>query len=77
MHNCIINNTGNYIESIGIQPIAALPNQHKVFIQSQLLDAKDPAALHVKYQAVVSTERLRDLRNYLNQVLGNDGNDLN
>ena len=70
MTNCIINQTNNYIESVLVRPIVALPGQYQIVIQSQLLDAKDPAALQVKYQTIVSVAALRELMDALSKVIG-------
>lgn len=66
---CKINETTNYVETVSFQPINALPDSFQILIQSQLLSAKDPSALHVKYKTIVSKSALRDLRDTLNQVL--------
>ena len=66
---CKINETQNYVETIRFQKLSALPDQFEVLIQSQLLDAKDPDALHVKYRSIVSESALRELSETLIKVL--------
>ena len=69
MTNCIINKTDNYVESVLIRPVVALSGHYQIVIQSQLLDAKDPTALQVKYQTIVSAAALSELRDTLSKVL--------
>lgn len=69
MTNCIINKTNNYIETVHIRPIGAMTDQYEIVIQSQLLDAKDPTALQVKYRTIVSAAALRELRNSLCKIV--------
>lgn len=69
MTTCTINKTQNYIETVSFQSIAALPDHFQILIQTQLLDAKDPAALHVKYRSIVSESAMRELRDSINKVL--------
>lgn len=67
--NCIINKTENYIEELMINSIDALPNNHQIVIKCQLLDAKDPTALQIRYMSTVSTAALRELRDLLNTIV--------
>lgn len=69
MTNCIINQTKNYIETVHVRPIDAMPGQYEIHIQTQLLDAKDPTALQVKYRTIVSSSALRELRDSLSKVV--------
>ena len=69
MTKCTINNTDNYVESVLVRPVVALPGQYQIVIQSQLLDAKDPTALQVKYQTIVSAAALIEFRDLLNKVI--------
>ena len=69
MTNCIINQTENYIETVLVRAIVALPGQYEIVIQSQLSDAKDPTAMQVKYRTIVSATALSELRDALNRVL--------
>lgn len=69
MTTCTINKTQNYIETVSFRSIAALPDHFEILIRSQLLDAKDPSALNVKYRTVASVSALSDLRETLNKVL--------
>ena len=68
MTTCTINKTDNYIETVLIRPIDAMPNLYEIVIQSQLLDAKDPAALQVKYRTIVSATAMCELKDALNSV---------
>ena len=68
MTTCTINKTDNYIETVLIRPIVAMPDHYEFVIQSQQLDAKDPAALQVKHRTIVSVAALRELRDALNSV---------
>lgn len=68
MH-CIINESKSYIETLSIKPIDSLPHHHEVLFQSQLLNARDPAALQVRYRTIVSSSALRELRNLLNRII--------
>ena len=68
MTQCIINQSSSYVETILFRPIEAMPGQYEVVIQSQLLHAKDPTSLHVKYQTIASTLALRELRDSLNKL---------
>ena len=70
MTQCIINETSSYVETILFRPIEALADQYEVVIQSQLLHARDPASLQVKYRSIVSTSALRELRDSLNKIEG-------
>ena len=70
MNQCIINQTSSYVETILFRPIEALPNQYEIVIQSQLLHAKDPSSLQVKYRSIVSSSALRELRDSLNKLEG-------
>lgn len=69
MSACKINETLSYIETVSFRSLDALPGDFEILIQSQLLSAKDPSALHIKYKTIVSKSALRDLRDTLNQVL--------
>ena len=70
MTQCIINQTSSYVETVLFRPIEALPNQYEIVIQSQLLHAKDPASLQVKYRSIVSSSALHELRDSLNKLEG-------
>jgi hypothetical protein len=69
MYSYIINKTNNYIETLNLRSIESLPDHYEMMIQSQLLDAKDPDALHVKYRSIVSESALRELRDALDTLL--------
>ncbi|MCF8208865.1 MAG: hypothetical protein K9K38_05610 [Rhodoferax sp.] len=69
MLSCILNQSENYIETFSITAIEKMPDAYSVLIESQLLDAKDPSALHVKYQAVVSGAALIGLKDALNAAV--------
>ena len=66
----IINQSSSYVETILFRAIKALADQYEVVIQSQLLHARDPASLQVKYRSIVSTPALRELRYFLNKLEG-------
>ena len=68
MTTCTINETQNYIETVSFRSVAALPDHFKISIQTQLLDAKDPAALHVKCRSIFSGSTLRELRDSINEL---------
>ena len=70
MTQSIINQTSSYVETILFRPIEALPGQYEVVIHSQLLHARDPASLQVKYRSIMSTAALRELRDSLNKLEG-------
>lgn len=70
---CTLTQSDSYIETLGIRPINALPGSFELLIQSQLLSAKDPAALHVQHRAIVSAAALQDLRDALDQCLAAQG----
>ncbi len=69
MTTCTLAQTENFIETLTICPIAALPGSFELLIQSQLLSAKDPSALRVLHRVMVTDSVLSDLRYALGQCL--------
>lgn len=67
--NCTLNQSKSYIETLRLKPVAVLPDAYEVLIRSQLLNAKDPDALQVRYRTIVSGSALRELRNLLNLII--------
>ena len=70
---CTLTQSDSYIETLSIRPVEALPGSFELLIQSQLLTAKDPSALHVQHRAIVSAAALKDLRDALGQCLAAQG----
>ena len=67
--HCTLNQSTSYIETLRIKPIAVLRDDYEVLIRSQLLNAKDPDALQVRYRTIVSGSALRELRDLLNLII--------
>ena len=67
--HCTLNQSKSYIETLRIKPIAVLREDYEVLIRSQLLNAKDPDALQVRYCTIVSGSALRELRDLLNLII--------
>jgi hypothetical protein len=42
MTTSILTQSGNYIQTLTLSPVATLPNHFELLIQSQLSSAKDP-----------------------------------
>lgn len=66
---CTLTHSASYIETLGIHPIEALPGSFELTIKSQLLSAKNPAALHLQHRVIVSGAALVELRDVLEEVL--------
>ena len=60
MTTCTLAQTDNYIETLTIHPVVALPGSFEILIHSQLLSAKDPSALRVPCRVLVKTSALTD-----------------
>lgn len=67
--HCTLNQSTSYIETLRIKPIVVLHDDYEVVIRSQLLNAKDPDALQVRYRTIVSGPALRELRDLLNLMI--------
>ena len=67
--HCTLNQSSSYVETLRIKPVALLQDCHEVLIRSQLLNAKDPDALQVRYRTIVSGAALRELRDLLNLIV--------
>lgn len=67
--HCTFNQSTSYIETLRLKPIAVLQDHYEVLIRSQLLNAKDPDALQVRYRTILSGSALRELRDLLNLIL--------
>lgn len=66
--HCTLNQSTSYIETLRIKPVEVLQDYHEVLIRSQLLNAKDPDALQVRYRTIVPSAALRELRDLLNLI---------
>ena len=69
MTTCTLAQTENFIETLTICPIAALPGSFELLIQSQLLSAKDPSALRVLHRVVVTASALAEMRSEIDRCL--------
>jgi hypothetical protein len=59
MTTSILTQSGNYIQTLTLSPVATLPNHFELLIQSQLSSAKDPSALLVQHRVIVTDVALR------------------
>lgn len=69
MTTCTLTQSENYIETLTIRPVEALPGSFELLIHSQLLSAKDPSALRVQHRVIVTSKALGDLRSAIDQYL--------
>ena len=67
--HCTLNQSKSYVETLRLKPIAALQYHYEVLIRSQVLNAKDPDALQIRYRTIVSGPALRELRDLLNLII--------
>lgn len=69
MTTCTLAQTDNYIETLTIHPVVALPGSFEILIHSQLLSAKDPSALRVLHRIMVTGFELAKMRDAIDQCL--------
>lgn len=69
MTTSILTQSENYIQTLTLSPVAALPNHFELLIQSQLASAKDPTALQVQHRVIVTDEALRALQKAIEESL--------
>jgi hypothetical protein len=69
MSICTLTRSENYIETLSICPVDALPGSFSLMIQSQLLSARAPSALHVQHRVVVPTSALQELHAAIGKCL--------
>ena len=62
MTTCTLTHSENYIETLSINAVQALPGHFSLTIQSQLLSARAPSALHVQHRVIVPREALLDMQ---------------
>lgn len=68
MTTCTLTQSDNYIETLTIRPVRAIPGSFELLIQSQLLSAKAPSAQRVQHRVIVTDQALADLRKATDQV---------
>ena len=69
MTTCTLSQSDSYIQTVTVTPIAAHPGSFELLFQSQLLSAKNPAALQVQHRTIVTAQGLGSLRDLINQCL--------
>jgi hypothetical protein len=67
MTTCTLAQTDDFVETLTIRPVAALPGSFEFLIQSQRTGVKDPSALRVLHRVMVSESALNELRKALDQ----------
>ena len=66
---CVLAQTGCYIETLSIQAIDALPGLLELVIHTQLLSAKKPSEKRVKSRTCIERARLIELHQILGRYL--------
>ena len=69
MTTCTLAQTDNYVETLTIRPVMALPGSFEILIQSQLLSAKDPSALRVQHRVIVMEPALAEMTDAIDRCL--------
>ena len=66
---CQLVNTGSYVESFEIKPIALQKNVVELVIKTQLLSAKNPSEWRVKSRTCVELDSLKELQKIIASYL--------
>jgi hypothetical protein len=65
---CVLNRTENYLETLVLTPLEVPPGSFELQVVSQLREARDPEAEHVRWRSIVRGEVLRSLRETLERA---------
>jgi len=70
---CDLTRSDNYIETLNLRPVPALPGQYEWLVQSRLLSARRPKQWHRRHQLIVDRAALLALRASLDALLDGAG----
>lgn len=66
---CTLNRSEDFVSTLELRAVDALPNQAEVLVSSQWLRARNPEGRQVRFKAVVDVEDLQTIAQGIGQFL--------